>query len=208
MELWGASHVNHIRGIAKQVGWAGLVTILSLLSAWTSISFILSDNPKLAIIFSVLAFLLDSLDGFVARKLGTSSVFGTYFDSMVDAINYSVLAALVTEQVLLPGIAGYLIGFLILVFGILRLVLFTVNGFAKKDDKVYYVGVVTPHLTLATALIFFLSQVAEIPAWSIATVLGILAVLQLSTIKTRKTGVLLFWIPVSIAIAIGAVVWL
>lgn len=200
--------MNHIRGIAKQVGWAGLVTILSLLSAWTSISFILSDNPKLAIIFSVLAFLLDSLDGFVARKLGTSSVFGTYFDSMVDAINYSVLAALVTEQVLLPGIAGYLIGFLILVFGILRLVLFTVNGFAKKDDKVYYVGVVTPHLTLATALIFFLSQVAEIPAWSIATVLGILAVLQLSTIKTRKTGVLLFWIPVSIAIAIGAVVWL
>lgn len=208
MELWGASHVNHIRGIAKQVGWAGLVTILSLLSAWTSISFILSDNPKLAIIFSVLAFLLDSLDGFVARKLGTSSVFGTYFDSMVDAINYSVLAALVTEQVLLPGIAGYLIGFLILVFGILRLVLFTVNGFAKKDDKVYYVGVVTPHLTLATALIFFLSQVHVIPAWSIATVLGILAVLQLSTIKTRKTGVLLFWIPVSIAIAIGAVVWL
>ena len=208
MELWGASHVNHIRGIAKQVGWAGLVTILSLLSAWTSISFILSDNPKLAIIFSVLAFLLDSLDGFVARKLGTSSVFGTYFDSMVDAINYSVLAALVTEQVLLPGIAGYLIGFLILVFGILRLVLFTVNGFAKKDDKVYYVGVVTPHLTLATALMFFLSQVAEIPAWSIATVLGIIAVLQLSTIKTRKTGVLLFWIPVSIAIAIGAVVWL
>jgi len=200
--------VNHIRGIAKQVGWAGLVTILSLLSAWTSISFILSDNPKLAIIFSVLAFLLDSLDGFVARKLGTSSVFGTYFDSMVDAINYSVLAALVTEQVLLPGIAGYLIGFLILVFGILRLVLFTVNGFAKKDDKVYYVGVVTPHLTLATALMFFLSQVAEIPAWSIATVLGILALLQLSTIKTRKTGVLLFWIPVSIAIAIGAVVWL
>jgi len=200
--------VNHIRGIAKQVGWAGLVTILSLLSAWTSISFILSDNPKLAIIFSVLAFLLDSLDGFVARKLGTSSVFGTYFDSMVDAINYSVLAALVTEQVLLPGIAGYLIGFLILVFGILRLVLFTVNGFAKKDDKVYYVGVVTPHLTLATALIFFLSQVHVIPAWSIATVLGILAVLQLSTIKTRKTGVLLFWIPVSIAIAIGAVVWL
>lgn len=200
--------MNHIKGIAKQIGWAGLVTILSLLSAWTSITFILSDNPKLAIIFSVLAFLLDSLDGFVARKLGTSSVFGTYFDSMVDAINYSVLAALVTEQVLLPGITGYLIGFLILVFGILRLVLFTVNGFAKEDDKVYYVGVVTPHLTLATALIFFLSQVVLIPAWSIATVLGILAVLQLSTIKTRKTGVLMLWIPISISIAIGAVVWL
>jgi phosphatidylserine synthase len=87
-------------------------------------------------------------------------------------------------------------------------VLFTVNGFAKEDDKVYYVGVVTPHLTLATALIFFLSKVVLIPAWSIATVLGILALLQLSTIKTRKTGVLMFWIPVSICIAIGAVVWL
>lgn len=200
--------MNHIRDIAKQIGWAGAVTILSLLSAWTSITFILSDNPKLAIIFSVLAFLLDALDGFVARKLGTSSVFGIYFDSMVDAINYSVLAALVCVQVLLPGITGYLIGFLILLFGILRLVLFTVNGFAKEDDKLYYIGVITPHLTLATALIFFLSQVVVIPAWSIATVLGILALLQVSTIKTRKTGVLIFWIPVAISIAIGAVVWL
>ena len=200
--------MNHIRDIAKQIGWAGAVTILSLLSAWTSITFILSDNPKLAIIFSVLAFLLDALDGFVARKLGTSSVFGIYLDSMVDAINYSVLAALVCVQVLLPGITGYLIGFLILLFGILRLVLFTVNGFAKEDDKLYYIGVITPHLTLATALIFFLSQVVVIPAWSIATVLGILALLQVSTIKTRKTGVLIFWIPVSISIAIGAVVWL
>ncbi len=200
--------MNHIRDIAKQIGWAGAVTILSLLSAWTSITFILSDNPKLAIIFSVLAFLLDALDGFVARKLGTSSVFGIYFDSMVDAINYSVLAALVCVQVLLPGITGYLIGFLILLFGILRLVLFTVNGFAKEDDKLYYIGVITPHLTLATALIFFLSQVVVIPAWSIATVLGILALLQVSTIKTRKTGVLIFWIPVAISIAIGAVIWL
>ncbi len=200
--------MNHIRGIAKQIGWAGLVTIFSLLSAWTSISFILSNNPKLAILFSVLAFLLDTLDGFVARRLGTSSIFGTYLDSMVDAINYSVLAALVTEQVLLPGVAGFLIGFLILAFGILRLVLFTVNGFAKVNDKVYYVGVVTPHLTLAVALIFFLSQLVTIPAWLVATVLGILAGLQLSTIKTRKTGVLLFWIPVSLAIAIGAVIWL
>jgi CDP-diacylglycerol--serine O-phosphatidyltransferase len=190
------------------VGWAGLVTLTSLLAAWTAITFLLQENLKLAIIFSVVAFLLDTLDGFLARKLGTASIFGRYFDSMVDAINYSLLAALVTEQVLLPGSLGYAIGFLILAAGILRLVLFSIEGFDEEAQKLYYIGIVTPHLTLATALIYFATELTNIPEWLIAITLGALALLQLSTIRTLKTGVLIFWIPTSIAIAVGAVVWL
>lgn len=200
--------MNRIKAIGNHVGWAGLVSLLSLFSAWTAIMFLLQSNTRLAIIFSVAAFLADTFDGFLARKLGTASVFGRNLDSMVDAINYSLLAALVTELVLLPGTLGYLIGFLILATGILRLVLFSIDGFEAEGNKLYYTGVVTPHLTLATALIYFATQLVAIPEWVIAIVLGLLAVLQLSTIRTLKTGVLLFWIPAAIAIAVGAVVWL
>ena len=200
--------MNRIRHIGSQLGWAGGISLLSLLSAWTAITFLLQSNARLAVIFSVLAFILDTLDGYVARKLGTASEFGRFFDSMVDAINYSVLAALVCERILLPGLVGYLIGFLILACGIIRLVLFTVNGYETEDDKLYYTGVVTPHLTLAVALIYMASKFITIDAVIIAIVLAILALAQLSTVRTRKTGVLIFWIPASLAIALGAVLWL
>lgn len=200
--------MNQIRLLAKEIGWAGSVTLLSLLSAWTSIYFILEGNAKYAIAFSVLAFLLDTFDGFLARKLGTSSEFGRYLDSMVDAINYSLLAALVTERLLIPNSFGFFIGFLILACGILRLVLFTIKGFQEEGSKLYYTGIVTPHLSLAVALIFLVSKVVEVPVFVSAFILIVLALGQLSKLKTLKTGVLLFWIPASVFLAIGSFSWL
>jgi CDP-diacylglycerol--serine O-phosphatidyltransferase len=208
MALQGASFVNQIRLLAKEIGWAGSVTLLSLLSAWTSIYFILEGNAKFAIAFSVLAFLLDTFDGFLARKLGTSSEFGRYLDSMVDAINYSLLAALVTERLLIPNSFGFFIGFLILACGILRLVLFTIKGFQEEGSKLYYTGIVTPHLSLAVALLFLVSKVVEVPVFVSGFILIVLALGQLSTLKTLKTGVLLFWIPASVFLAIGSFLWL
>lgn len=200
--------MNQIRLLAKEIGWAGSVTLLSLLSAWASIYFILEANAKLAIAFSVFAFLLDTFDGFIARRLGTSSEFGRYLDSMVDAINYSLVAALVTQRLLLPNIFGFSIGFLILACGILRLVLFTIKGFMEEGRKLYYTGIVTPHLSLAVALLFLVSKVVEVPNYLSGLVLIVLALGQLSTVKTLKTGVLLFWIPASMLLAIGSFVWL
>jgi CDP-diacylglycerol--serine O-phosphatidyltransferase len=208
MELQGVSYVNQIRLLAKEIGSAGTVTLMSLLSAWTSIYFILEGNAKLAIAFSVLAFLLDTLDGFLARKLGTSSEFGRYLDSMVDAISYSLLSALVTERLLIPNIFGFFIGFLILACGILRLVLFTIKGFKEEGSKLYYTGIITPHLSLAVALIFLVSKVISVPEFVSGIILVLLALGQLSTIKTLKTGVLLFWIPASMLLAIGSFIWL
>ncbi len=200
--------MKRLRLIATHVGWAGAVTLLSLLAAWSAIAFLLDSNVRLAIVFAVVAFLLDIADGFLARKLGTTSEFGRLLDSMVDAVNYSMLAALVAERVLLPGVLGFVVGFLILACGILRLALFTMNGFEEEDNRLYYVGVITPHLTLAVALTYLVTRFVEVPDLVVAATLGAIALAQLSTIRTRKTGVLVFWIPASIATAIGALLWL
>ena len=200
--------MNRFRLLSSYVGWAGAVTLLSLLAAWTAIAFLLDSNVQLAIVFAVVAFLLDIADGFLARKLGTTSEFGRLLDSMVDAVNYSMLAALVAEQILLPGPLGFIVGFLILACGILRLVLFTMNGFEEEGDRLYYVGVITPHLTLAVALTYLITRFVEVPELVVAVTLGVIALAQLSTFRTRKTGVLVFWIPASIATAVGALLWL
>ena len=199
--------MQRIKQIANIVGWAGLVSFTSLFAAWTAIIMVIQNQHRLAILFSVAAFLLDTLDGFLARKLGKSSDFGRQLDSMIDSINYSLLAGLVTALILVPTPIGFVLGFFILAFGILRLVLFNINGYVVEGDKRYYSGVVTPHLTLAVVAIYYLRQIFPIADYIVVIVLAILAVGQLSTIRTLKTGALLFWIPVSLLIAIGAFVW-
>ena len=199
--------MERISGIAKLIGWPGLVSLLSLFAAWSAICLLLAGNYRFAILSSVAAFLLDTIDGFLARKLGVVSEFGRQLDGMIDAVNYSVFGALVVSQVLIPNALGFVVAFFMLAFGIIRLILFNINGYTTDGETLYYLGVVTPHLTLAVALLAFVNKIFGLNEWLMALVLMLLAIGQLSTIKTRKTGAIVFWLPMSIAIAVGALLW-
>jgi len=111
--------MNRYKELVSTIGWAGLISLASLLASWAAISSLLSGDAKLAIVLASIAFQLDALDGFIARRLGKASEFGRQLDSMVDLINYSLLAALVTQQLLLPNLLGFIAAFFILAFGIL-----------------------------------------------------------------------------------------
>lgn len=200
--------MNRYKQIAATIGWAGLVSFTSLLAAWGAIALLLNNQLKFAVIVACVAFLLDSLDGFLARRLGKASEFGRQLDSMIDAINYSVFAGLVTMQVLLPNTLGFIAGFLIVAFGVLRLILFNINGYVAEGDTLYYRGVVTCHLSLATLILHVLKPVLHIPDAASFVILAALSIGQLSMLKTRKTGALLFWIPATIVIGVGAWFWL
>ncbi len=205
--------MNRINELLKLIGWPGLITLLSILSSWTAIGFLLSEDVKLTVVFGAIAFQLDVLDGYLARKLNKTSDFGRQLDSLSDVINYSLLAALVTSQYLLPNLLGYIVGFLILAFGILRLALFNIKGFYNEGEVLYYRGIITCHLSLATLLIYVAERILPIENLPyrdllIALILSLLAIGQLSQIRTRKTGVLIFWIPVSILIGVGGLLWL
>ena len=108
--------------VVTKLGLAGAISMVSLLASWSAIIVLLQGNLPWAITLAIIAFLLDSLDGFTARKLGKASEFGRQLDGMIDAFNYSLFAAVLVQQVLLPGVLGYITGFAILAFGILRLI--------------------------------------------------------------------------------------
>jgi CDP-diacylglycerol--serine O-phosphatidyltransferase len=194
--------------LQKKLGVAGIISLLSLLSAWVGISFLLDGNLPLTFSFAAAAFIFDSLDGYVARKLNTSSEFGRQLDGMIDAINYSLFAALTTWRILMPNMLGICVGFVILTTGILRLINFNHEGYLKKGKTLYYRGIVTCHLSLITGLLVILTHSITLNHWIIAAILTIFALLQLSNIPTRKTHALFFWIPVSIIIVVGAWLWL
>jgi len=169
---------------------------------------LLNGFVKYAIVCSGIAFLLDALDGYIARKLNQTSEFGKQLDSMIDIVNYPIISALFIQLVLMPNFWGALVGFFVITTAILRLINFNKNGFIKHKNKLYYRGLVVCHVSLVIALLVLIVRFVDIPQIIIAIIILTVASLQLSNIKTRKTGALFFWIPVAIIIGIGALLWL
>ncbi len=181
---------------------------MSLLFSWIAILLLLSNNLKASVVMAVGAFLLDSLDGFVARKLNLISEFGRQLDSIVDSFNYSLLSALVIWKEILPGTLGAIVGFIVIATGIIRLAGFNQEGYIKKKGITYYRGLITCHLSLITFIFLIIVHVVQLPQLLVAGCISIFALLQLSNIKTRKSGALLFWAPVAIIIGIIGFIWL
>lgn len=187
---------------------ADYISLLALLVGCIGIWLLLTGNIKFAIFCGGGAFALDALDGFMARKLKQSSEFGRQLDSMIDVINYPVFSAIFIQQVLMPNFWGALVGFFVIATAILRLVNFNENGFIKHNGKLYYRGLVVCHISLIVSILVLITNFVNIPQVIIALIILVAASLQLSNIKTRKTGALLFWLPVAALIGIGALLWL
>lgn len=196
------------REYLRAIGIPGLISAISLLFAWLAIALLLSGSLKLSVLCAVAAFFFDSLDGYVARKMNKASELGRQLDSMVDLIGYSLYSALLVSQILIPNWIGFIVSFLIMLFGILRLIRFNITGYTDTTSARYYSGIVTCHLSLATISLLLITTHVAVPTILMAIFLSTLAILQISNIKTRKTGMLPFWYSVSVALGIGAILWL
>lgn len=198
----------NLKAYMRVIGVPGMISAAALLAAWAAILLLLNDSLKASVLCAITAFFLDGLDGHVARKMNKTSEVGRQLDSMVDLVAYSVYAALVTSQVLLPSLEGVVVGYIIVLFGIFRLIRFNADGYIEQSSKRYYRGIVVCHLSLAVIVFVLLSTFGDIPSYIITITLVTLSLLQLSDIKTRKTGMLPFWIGVAVLLGVGAVVWL
>ncbi len=198
-----------MRKFLQAISIPGVISALSLAASWTAIILLLQHNIRLSIICAAVAFGLDSLDGYVARRMGKASELGRQLDGMIDLVNYSVYAGLMTYVQLIPGIVGAFIGYVIVLFGVLRLIRFNTEGFVEPGDgRRYYRGIVTCHVSLAVIVFVLLQTQMQLPSAVPAIVLITLSILQLSDIKTRKTGMLPFWLSVAVLLVIGAWLWL
>lgn len=183
------------------------------------------DNAARAIGF---AFLFDSLDGRVARAMGTNSEFGREFDSLADVVTFGiapaflayawgvrVLAASAAPEVLHLIQLGWLIGFFYLGCCAWRLARFNIHGMAPGGNR-YFVGMPTPAAAgmIAAVVHAFENPIQDVRVsvlWLLLVL--ILGVLMSSTIRyysfkdiqwTRRQPSLAV---VLLALLVGAVVY-
>ncbi|HMV87709.1 MAG TPA: CDP-diacylglycerol--serine O-phosphatidyltransferase [Blastocatellia bacterium] len=163
----------------------------------------LFDNAARAIGW---AFLLDGLDGRIARMTKATSEFGVELDSIADVLTFGIAPAVVAYTWgygSTPGLERWAWGvsFFFLICGALRLARFnvmaraprfTVPGSTPKLDKRYFVGLPIPAaaLLLASIIHFTPQPIPTYPAeqmqlytWGLLAAMAILASLMVSTFR-------------------------
>jgi CDP-diacylglycerol--serine O-phosphatidyltransferase len=111
------------------------------------------DNAARAIGFAIF---FDSIDGWVARAMGTNSEFGKQFDSLADVISFGIAPAMLAygwgvrtfaaanaPEALHLTELGWLIGFFFVACCAWRLARFNIQGMAPGGNR-FFVGMPTP----------------------------------------------------------------
>lgn len=181
--------------ILKKLHTPDYLSIIGLLFSWVSLVFIIGNEPNLGIMVMLGAFLFDLLDGFYARKFHLDTVQGRQLDSFVDIFIYLLFSSLFFYKYLTPNkLLGVLVGFIIIAFGILRLVRFNNEGILTTNGKSYYRGITVVHISLAVLISYFLSRLTRFwNPWISTLLLLIISPLMLSNIKSFKIKSWLFF---------------
>ena len=195
------------RGFFDYLGIPGIISMLNLATGWLAIVLLLINLPFLAISFTILAFFLDCLDGYVASKIKKESEFGRQLDSSFDFFNYSVFSALLFWKFISPNILGIFVGFIILATSAFRLIRFNIEGYVIKINQLYYSGIVVCHVSLTTIILFIIQQFYPqfISIIAIPLML-IISILQTSRILVKKTNTYGVWLTLAFFLLITSLI--
>ncbi len=179
-----------------------------------------SDHFEIAAKAIGVAVLLDGLDGRIARLTGTTSEFGREMDSLADVISFGVAPAVLAyawgahfvDGSLNPMVqdylrrAAYLVAFLFLLCGAVRLARFNVqkNPVPKnpgRSSRKYFVGLPIPAAAGMVAAVVYAADCAPIEFWPLSVawlaLLAALAFLMVSTWRYRSLKDIQFLSPLS-----------
>jgi CDP-diacylglycerol--serine O-phosphatidyltransferase len=166
------------------------MTIGNMFCGYTCVVYTMRGEYHTAAPFIGFAFVLDMLDGRIARLTGTSSEFGGELDSLADVISFGVAPALLSYAWgLAPlGRLGWAAGFVYVTAAALRLARFNIQN-TPGGDKRYFVGMPSPAAAaVPAATVFaypqgFSDYRAALPVLAMVLVP---AVLMVSTIRFRS----------------------
>ena len=135
--------VNKTRYILPSV-----LTLIGVCLGISSIKFAMDGNYTFAVLFLVVAAILDGLDGRVARLIKGTSDFGKELDSLTDFVSFGIAPAFIIYfwELNKFGKIGWLIVLFFSVCCVLRLARFNLTKFEKNDEwkNNFFQGVPSP----------------------------------------------------------------
>jgi CDP-diacylglycerol--serine O-phosphatidyltransferase len=122
-----------------------LFTVGNMFCGYACIVFAMRGEFEMAAPFIGIAFVLDSLDGRIARMTNTTSAFGVELDSLADVISFGLAPALLTFAWGLSqlGKVGWAAGFVYVSAAAMRLARFNIQTSGQLDKR-FWVGMPSP----------------------------------------------------------------
>ncbi len=155
-----------------------LLTTGNLFFGFYSIIASIKGRYEVAAWVLFLAMFMDILDGRVARITNTTSDFGLNYDSLADLVSFGVAPALLTYRWALEpfGRVGWLVAFLFVACGALRLARF--NVMVGKDDGGGFLGFPIPAASglMASYYLFATDKLSFLPQRMLAILAALLMV--------------------------------
>ncbi|HEY9554331.1 CDP-diacylglycerol--serine O-phosphatidyltransferase [Allosphingosinicella sp.] len=211
--------VRRPRGIPLRALVPNAVTALALCSGLTGVRFAIAEDWERALIFVVIAAVLDGMDGRIARMMNGQSRFGAELDSLSDVIAFGVSPAIILYLWALQEVPryGWIFALAHAVCAALRLARFNANIDVEDQPHKsagFLTGVPAPAGAGLTFLPLYLwlwtgSEIFR-EFWVVAPWAALVAVLMISNVATfswtslRLRSHVRMWAIVVIALVGGA----
>jgi CDP-diacylglycerol--serine O-phosphatidyltransferase len=166
-----------------------MFTMANMFCGYACVVYAMRGEFGTAAPFIGFAFLLDGLDGRIARMTGGESAFGVEFDSLADVISFGVAPAVLSfSWGLQPlGRIGWAAGFLFVAAAAVRLARFNIQS--GSQDKRYFVGMPSPAaaaVPAATVFAYPYGFTYYAHALPVLAMVIVPALLMVSTIRFRS----------------------
>jgi CDP-diacylglycerol--serine O-phosphatidyltransferase len=167
-----------------------LITVGNMFCGYASIMYAMRGDLVIAAPFIGVAFILDMLDGRIARMTGTQSEFGLQLDSLADVISFGLAPALLAFCWGLSELGrwGWAAGFLYVTAAAMRLARFNIQT-TTQVDKRYFIGMPSPSAAgvVAATVFAFPRGLTGLPQLLAAVAVVVVpAILMVSTIRFRS----------------------
>lgn len=167
-----------------------LLTMGNMFCGYACVVYAMRGEYATAAPFIGFAFIVDGLDGRIARLTGTTSEFGVEFDSLADIISFGIAPAILSFAWGLQSLGrlGWAAGFMFVAAAAMRLARFNIQS-SGGGDKRYFVGMPSPAAAGVIAATVFVYPAglhdyrAALPALAMVLVP---AALMVSTIRFRS----------------------
>jgi CDP-diacylglycerol--serine O-phosphatidyltransferase len=167
-----------------------LLTMGNMFCGYACVVYAMRGEYATAAPFIGFAFIVDGLDGRIARLTNTTSEFGVEFDSLADIISFGIAPAILSFAWGLQSLGrlGWAAGFMFVAAAAMRLARFNIQS-SSGGDKRYFVGMPSPAAAGVVASTVFAfpggltDYRAALPALAMVLVP---AALMVSTIRFRS----------------------
>ncbi|MDR2548318.1 MAG: CDP-alcohol phosphatidyltransferase family protein [Rickettsiales bacterium] len=163
-----SSNDSNSRSLPVTKLFPNFITLLGLCSGLTSLKFTFNEQWEFAVIFIIIAAIIDGMDGRIARILKSTSDFGAQLDSFADFLNFGAAPAFLLYFWKLKEIKviGWILVMIYVICISIRLARFNVSLNAEQLDweKFFFSGVPAPIcalLSLLPIIITFQSHESE-----------------------------------------------